>query len=99
MYTGITQNELIDALLIGTWAFLFTGPLSQPGQIFGALKGFLYQKVGEHEWLFNPLVGCAKCHAGQLSLWLPLILAGGVNLRLVIVSTFTAFIFEKWLNR
>lgn len=56
----------MTALFISLWAFLFTGPLSAPGEVFGWLKDFLNPLP---LWLYKPLIGCAKCHAGQVALW------------------------------
>ena len=99
MYTGISINELIDAVLIGAWAFLFTGPLSEYGQLFGPLKALIYRITKGNEFFFNPLIGCAKCHAGQLALWLPLIFTGCINVRLIVISILTGHLLEKWSNR
>ena len=55
------------ALYISLWAYLFTGPLSEPGEMFGGAKAYTYKACPE--WLYKPLAGCAKCHAGQVALW------------------------------
>lgn len=55
-----------NALYISLWAYLFCVPLSEAGQVFGWLRSALSRLP---EWLFNPLIGCPKCHAGQVALW------------------------------
>ena len=69
------------AIYISLWAYLFCVPLSEPGRVFGWLKQRLYRltlSIGNGpgardrilpDWLYNPLIGCAKCHAGQVALW------------------------------
>ncbi len=56
----------MTALYIALAAFLFTGPLSQPGMIFAPVKAVASRLP---EWLYLPLWGCAKCVAGQWALW------------------------------
>ena len=56
----------LTPLYIALWAYLFCIPLSQPGQVFGWLKGLLSDLP---DWLYLPLIGCPKCHAGQVALW------------------------------
>jgi len=74
---------MIAALYISLWAYLFCVPLSEPGQVFGWLKSWLHWltlSVGGigsikgrariiPNWLYNALIGCPKCHAGQVALW------------------------------
>lgn len=31
------------ALYISLWAYLFTGPISEPGEVFGGIKAYLYK--------------------------------------------------------
>jgi hypothetical protein len=62
------------ALFISLWAYLFCVPLAEPGQVFGWLKYRLFKWIqpDKSEWremIFNPLIGCAKCHAGQVAFW------------------------------
>lgn len=54
------------ALLISLWAYLFCMPLSEPGEVFGWLRGWLNKRCPE--WLFKPLIGCPKCHAGWVAI-------------------------------
>lgn len=65
---------LETALYISLWAYLYTMPLSEPGQVFGWLRSLLFKwidpnKEGFREALFKALIGCAKCHAGQVAFW------------------------------
>lgn len=64
-----------EILAISLWAALFTGPLTEPGQVFGWAKAWVYRSV-KSEAMYNVLVGCAKCHAGQVALWYQLIKNG-----------------------
>lgn len=94
---------MTTAAYIAIWAYLFTGPLSEAGQIFGPLKSALYRLIGKKEWLFNPLIGCPKCHAGQVALWWQVWQyshTGIFNIQYVILAIFFAVILEKmqWLN-
>lgn len=71
------------ALYISLWAYLFCMPLSEPGQVFGWLKKWLYWLtlsiggIGTHkgrariipDWLYKMLIDCPKCHAGQVAFW------------------------------
>lgn len=62
------------ALYISLWAYLYTMPLSESGQVFYWWKSLLYIRLDTDEseiqkMLFNALIGCAKCHAGQVAFW------------------------------
>lgn len=81
---------LIGALT-GVWAFLFTGPLSESGMVFGWLKGTIYRTCPE--WLYMPLVGCAKCNA----FWWAVVVTmkTGFEPEIFVMAVFTAYILEK----
>jgi hypothetical protein len=62
------------ALYISLWAYLFCVPLSEHGQVFGWLKSLLYKAIRPERsenraMLYKVLIGCPKCHAGQIALW------------------------------
>lgn len=75
----------IAAGVIGSaWVLILT----EPGQVFGWLKVWLYDKVYDitskftkdpavqYKWetyLLNPIVGCELCVSGQIALWTYLI--------------------------
>lgn len=58
-----TLFACLIGVLTGVWAFLFTGPLSESGMVFGWLKALVYNNGKTPEWLYTPLVVCAKCNA------------------------------------
>ena len=95
-----------DALYISLWAYLYTIPLSEPDQVFGWLKGLLSRLP---EWLYLPLIGCAKCHAGQVAFWWQVWQVyhwQGFNIPFVLIAVAGAVALEKmdnlldaWTNR
>lgn len=67
---------VIDGLIVGVWASLFSLVLTQPGEIFGFVPRLYAWMVRGREplqgWKFGfskPLYACPVCHAGQLSFW------------------------------
>ncbi len=96
----------MDAIYIGVWAWLFCGPLSEGGEVFGYLRARLSVLPN---WVFKPLIGCPKCHAGQLSFWWQVYEAThgrGFDFRFIIVAIMTAIlstavadIVETWKNK
>ena len=92
---------MLNALYVAVWAFLFTGPLSESGQVFGWIKAALYRRLSEKPYLFNPIIGCAKCHAGQIAIWWQIVgfcRYGTFDFPFIITAIFAAYLFEKWLN-
>ena len=102
------------AIYISLWAYMFTGPLSEPGQVFGWLKNWLYKTEKPYlnerrQMLYNALVGCAKCHAGQVALWYQVLQfshGGGFDIPFILIAIAGAYalqtwhqIVEKYLNR
>lgn len=95
-----------DALIISLWAYLFTGPLTEPGQFFWLVKGLLIRLPF---WLYMPLAGCAKCHAGQVAFWWQVwsvTHGGGFDIPFILIAIGGAYalatwhqIVDKWLNR
>lgn len=67
------------ALKIAVIAYMYASVLTQPGHIFSKWKNFLDETLNVRypdgsymyraHWLFDPLVGCALCVAGQMMLW------------------------------
>lgn len=94
------------AVYISLWAYLFTGPLSEPGMFF-YLPRLAFSKLPM--WLYMPLIGCAKCHAGQVALWWQVWAwhqTGEFSLPFVLIAIAGAYalqtwhqVVEKWLNR
>lgn len=91
------------APIIGLWAFLFTGPLSEPDHIFAPVKRAIYwlltggkkHKIeGWRKELYLPLIGCQNCHAGQVALWWQVatsIRGEGFDISFIILSIGSAF--------
>jgi len=88
---------MLPALYISLWAYLFTGPLSEPGEVFGWAKGYIYKTCPE--WLYKPLTGCAKCHAGQVALWWQVwqfCNTGEFSLPFVLIAITGAYALQTW---
>jgi len=84
------------ALIISLWAYLFCLPLSEPGQVFGWLRNLIYQMP---EWLFNPLIGCPKCHAGQIAFWWQVYCftqTGEFSLPFILIAITGAYALQTW---
>jgi hypothetical protein len=101
---------MTDAIYIGLWAHLFCGPLSEDGEFFGWLKRAAYGSLPG--WAFKPLIGCAKCHAGQVAFWWQIAVCVQAknpflfDPKIVLTAIFLAIIFdtlkevsEAWINR
>lgn len=94
-YAYLIDKTLFACLigaLTGVWAYLFTGPLSEYGMVFGWLKGMIYRTCPE--WLYLPLIGCAKCNAfwWAVLVW---VLTGEFSPPVFVVAVFTAYYIEK----
>lgn len=95
------------ALYISLWAYLFCSVLSQPGEAFGWLAKWMHRACPE--WLYKPLIGCPKCHAGQIALWFQvwnLYKNGEFSLPFILIAIAGAYalqtwhqIVDKWLNK
>lgn len=84
------------ALYISLWAYLFTGPLTEPGALL-----YLVRLVAAKlpMWLYLPLVGCAKCHAGQVALWWQIwqfYKYGEFSLPFVLIAIAGAYALQTW---
>jgi hypothetical protein len=89
-------TALYISLAIGLWAYLFTMPLSEPGQVFGWLRGVLSRLP---DWAFNPLIGCAKCHAGQVAFWRQVwsVTHGdGFDIPFILIAIGGAYFLQTW---
>ena len=102
------------ALYISLWAYLFCMPLSEPGQVFGWERKWLYKTLNPDkselgQAAFMALIGCPKCHAGQIALWFQvwnLYKNGEFSLPFILVAIAGAYalqtwhqIVDKWLNK
>lgn len=97
---------MIDVIAIAIWSHLFCGPWSEPEKVFGWLKSALYKRIPK--WVFQPVIGCAMCHAVWVSLaWegRSAAMAGEVtawNFLAVFCSSFFAELlddFKEWRER
>lgn len=63
---------LLISSVIAAGAFTFSNILTEPDMILGKLAAYLERTLPEY--LYNPLIGCQYCVAGQWALWYYLIL-------------------------
>lgn len=95
---------MITPLYISLWAYLFCIPLSEPGQVFGWVKWLLYKEIKPdksegREMLFNALIGCPKCHAGQVALWYQVWQAThgrGFDIPFILIAITGAYALSTW---
>lgn len=104
---------MTTALYISLWAYLFCMPLSEPGQVFGWLKNWLYfltLRIGGTEeykgrkriipeWLYQALIVCPKCHAGQVALWWQVFCfckTGEFSLPFILTAIAGAYALQTW---
>jgi len=96
---------MLTPLWIAMWAWLFCGPLSESGQVFGWLKNRLYTHVvvksrltvEQAEAAMKVLIDCPKCHAGQIAFWWQVASAAsgnGFSIPFILCSIFLAIVFE-----
>lgn len=92
---------MLASIIIGLWAVLWTGPLTDPDEIFGLVK-MLFSKLltplrGVRLYIYKILIGCAKCHAGQVALWYCVYSDYSFwhSFKIVIIAIFIAYKFEK----
>lgn len=93
---------------ISLWAYLYTVPLAQDGEIFAPLHRLIYKATRHNllQWLYKPLAGCAKCHAGWVAIGHEIWRGFSENsLPFVLLCIAGAYllatwhqIVEKWLN-
>lgn len=55
------------SLCISVIAYVYSTILTDEGMILGKL--YTYLEYHLPEWVFNPIIGCAKCVSGQIALW------------------------------
>jgi hypothetical protein len=98
--------DLLTPIVIGLWAWLWAYVLRQPGEIFASFDA-LAQRILHPEregWrlaIYKPLIGCPKCHAGQVALWwqiYDLCTVHTFSLPFIIIAVAVAAILEKWLK-
>ena len=89
-------------IVIALWAYQFTGPFSEPGEVFGWLKGWANKTLPE--WLAKPLIGCAKCHAFWVMLCVQIV-SQKIEIWQLLAAPFMALLLvdfhelrEKWKN-
>lgn len=96
-----------QAAIIGLWAWLFTGTLTQPGKIFAWLKqlgGRMVSLSGKNRFVvaeYHALFECPVCHAGQVCLlWQVgcLFTGQGFDPSLIVVSLFAAALAGNFLK-
>ena len=92
MIEDVILYSLIGALT-GIWAFLWTGPLSDAGMVFGPVKARIYNDGETPEWLYLPLICCAKCSAFWFAVLVSL--KHGVHPEIFIMAVFTAYKLDK----
>lgn len=95
------------APIIGLWAFLFTGPLAEPGHIFAPVRrtiqwaltaGWKHKLDGWRKEIYLPIMGCQNCHAGQVALWWQVAAAirgEGFDVSFIILSIGSAFFINS----
>ena len=62
-------------ILIGIFAYVYACILTDEEQLLNGVYNWLEYKLidpltGKKHWVFNILIGCEKCIAGQIALWL-----------------------------
>lgn len=70
------EAQIIDAVLIGGWAWLFCGPLTEANMVFSWLPPLVRLALNGGQkkaleswavWIYLPVIGCGKCHAFWLA--------------------------------
>ena len=54
------------AILIAVLSYTYTNLLTEPEMVFNGLYRYLDGRIPN--WLFYPLIHCAKCNAGQVAI-------------------------------
>jgi hypothetical protein len=72
-------DNIFLAFKIASIAYMYAGPLTQPGHIFSRWKNMLSEMLDGKDrdgkyltrwhWLYDPLIGCTICVAGEMMLW------------------------------
>jgi hypothetical protein len=76
---------LMLAFEIAVIAWAYSVKLTEPDMLLGPVKNYvtgLMSKRSRLEWLFNPLLLCPHCVAGQMALW-TLVLFGWFHIEAV----------------
>ena len=64
------ELALLIAILAFTYSYLLTEEKQIFNRLYNALESLLTDANGRIHWLFNVLIGCEKCVAGQIALWI-----------------------------
>ena len=65
------MNIYIESVYVAVIAFVYSCMLTESGMIFN--KPYVLAEKYLPAWLFNPIIGCMYCVAGQIALWYYLI--------------------------
>jgi hypothetical protein len=56
--------------LIAIFSIVWCWILTEDSMLTERVYLWLQKKLeNKHNWLYNPLIGCPKCNAGQIALW------------------------------
>jgi hypothetical protein len=102
--------QIIEAIILGLWGFLWIEILVTPSGIFSFLPRWYFRLFDRENpkhfviasALAKPLFECATCHAGWIALITNCILAeffSYYGFMSVTVSMVTAFFVSQWANR
>jgi len=87
---------MILTITVALWAYMFTGPWSDPGKVFGWLKSLIYKHARA---IYLPAIGCPSCHA----VWVMGIIQlcnylknGDFSLLAILAASFFALLFEDF---
>lgn len=61
------MNVVEYSLCISVIAFVYAEILTDETIVFGKIYSFLEKHLPQ--WLFDPIIGCSKCVAGEIALW------------------------------
>lgn len=88
--------------LVGAWGFLWCGPLTEPGEVFSMarilLSKWVNPKTDIRRAIFKVLIGCGKCHAGQVAFWWQVISwhhGNGFDPAFIIIAITTAILLNR----
>ncbi len=92
---------MIETIAIAIWSYMFTGPWSDEGKVFGWLKSLIHKRLRA---LYMPLIGCATCHAVWAALLWQLV-TNDFSFIQVVSASFLALLLddfhtirERWKN-
>lgn len=96
-------DNIIIGFAVGTWSFLWCGPLTSPDMAGNIVPSLYWQMMGEYtvwkEWLSKPLFGCAVCHSFWLGLLIVLFILEPLfsvnNFVMIVAALFSAYYLSK----